>query len=197
MVALWFNLSGRSAAWDGVIAPVLFFWALPENPMNAPTTPAQLQPIDPLRAVPQAFLDALAAHFGARCSTAMAVREQHGRDEGSRPHEPRAVHQCRRPDGNGAARHHAQAAQRGRERHRPVLSHRPRRRRQHRRHGGDACERYQRGALRHHARKRAGAGSRDRQRRSHTHRHARQEKRRRLRPHAPDGRQRGHAGCDH
>ena len=51
--------------------------------MNAPTTPAHLQPAAPLRTVPQAFLDALAAHFGARCSTALAVREQHGRDEGS------------------------------------------------------------------------------------------------------------------
>ena len=51
--------------------------------MNAPTTPAHLQPAEPLRTVPQAFLDALATHFGARCSTALAVREQHGRDEGS------------------------------------------------------------------------------------------------------------------
>ncbi|MDQ1259330.1 MAG: FAD-binding oxidoreductase [Giesbergeria sp.] len=37
----------------------------------------------PLRAVPQALLDALAQRFGAQCSTALAVREQHGRDEGS------------------------------------------------------------------------------------------------------------------
>jgi D-lactate dehydrogenase (cytochrome) len=47
--------------------------------MNAPTAALHLQP----RAIPQAFLDALAARFGSRCSTAQAVREQHGRDEGS------------------------------------------------------------------------------------------------------------------
>ncbi|MEP6791864.1 MAG: FAD-linked oxidase C-terminal domain-containing protein [Ramlibacter sp.] len=35
------------------------------------------------RVVPQALLDALKARFGANCSTAMAVREQHGRDESS------------------------------------------------------------------------------------------------------------------
>lgn len=33
------------------------------------------------RAVPAALLDALKARFEARCSTALAVREQHGRDE--------------------------------------------------------------------------------------------------------------------
>jgi len=33
------------------------------------------------RAVPAAMLAALRAHFGERCSTAAAVREQHGRDE--------------------------------------------------------------------------------------------------------------------
>jgi len=47
--------------------------------MNAPSPAAQLQP----RPVPQALLDALGAHFGAQFSTALAVREQHGRDEGS------------------------------------------------------------------------------------------------------------------
>jgi D-lactate dehydrogenase (cytochrome) len=48
--------------------------------MNAPL-PAHLLPrLDP-RPVPAAMLDALQAHFGARCSTAMVVREQHGRDE--------------------------------------------------------------------------------------------------------------------
>jgi len=31
--------------------------------------------------VPEAFLEALKARFGAQCSTAMVVREQHGRDE--------------------------------------------------------------------------------------------------------------------
>ncbi len=35
------------------------------------------------RPVPQALLDALAQRFGTQCSTALAVREQHGRDEGS------------------------------------------------------------------------------------------------------------------
>ena len=48
--------------------------------MNAPL-PAHLLPrLDP-RPVPAAMLEALQAHFGARCSTALAVREQHGRDE--------------------------------------------------------------------------------------------------------------------
>ncbi|MBI3102501.1 MAG: FAD-binding protein [Burkholderiales bacterium] len=35
------------------------------------------------RPVPQALLDALAQRFGTQYSTALAVREQHGRDEGS------------------------------------------------------------------------------------------------------------------
>jgi D-lactate dehydrogenase (cytochrome) len=48
--------------------------------MNAPL-PAHLLPrLDP-RLVPAAMLGALQTRFGARCSTAMAVREQHGRDE--------------------------------------------------------------------------------------------------------------------
>ncbi len=47
--------------------------------MNAPTPAAQLQP----RPVPLALLDALGTRFGAQFSTAQAVREQHGRDEGS------------------------------------------------------------------------------------------------------------------
>ncbi|WP_341889671.1 FAD-linked oxidase C-terminal domain-containing protein [Variovorax sp. YR752] len=46
--------------------------------MNAPTDlPLHVQP----REVPAAMLDALKARFGERCSTALAVREQHGRDE--------------------------------------------------------------------------------------------------------------------
>jgi len=49
--------------------------------MNAPTSPAQLTPAVALREVPEAFLQQLTARFGAQCSTAMAVREQHGRDE--------------------------------------------------------------------------------------------------------------------
>ena len=47
--------------------------------MNAPAHAAQLHP----RPAPQALLDALSRRFGAQFSTAQAVREQHGRDEGS------------------------------------------------------------------------------------------------------------------
>jgi D-lactate dehydrogenase (cytochrome) len=47
--------------------------------MNA-TLPAHLLPMEP-RLVPAAMLDALKTRFGAQCSTALAVREQHGRDE--------------------------------------------------------------------------------------------------------------------
>ncbi len=50
--------------------------------MNAPTAAAHLLPQIQLRDVPQALIDALQARFGAQCSTAQAVREQHGRDEG-------------------------------------------------------------------------------------------------------------------
>ncbi|QTN23051.1 FAD-binding protein [Rhizobacter sp. AJA081-3] len=46
--------------------------------MNAPTELPHL--VEP-RPVPAAMLDALRARFGDRCSTALAVREQHGRDE--------------------------------------------------------------------------------------------------------------------
>lgn len=49
--------------------------------MNAPQTSAQLQPQARQRPVPAVLLDALSARFGARCATALAVREQHGRDE--------------------------------------------------------------------------------------------------------------------
>lgn len=48
--------------------------------MNAPL-PAQILPKLEPRPVPAAMLDALKARFGERCSTAMAVRTQHGRDE--------------------------------------------------------------------------------------------------------------------
>jgi D-lactate dehydrogenase (cytochrome) len=51
--------------------------------MNAPTALSHLVPEVHQRPVPQALLDALKARFGERCSTAMAVREQHGRDESS------------------------------------------------------------------------------------------------------------------
>lgn len=48
--------------------------------MNAPL-PAHLLPRLEPRPVPAAMLAALKARFGDRCSTALAVREQHGRDE--------------------------------------------------------------------------------------------------------------------
>ncbi len=51
--------------------------------MNAPTQVAHLVPEIHQREVPAALIDALKARFGANCSTAMAVREQHGRDESS------------------------------------------------------------------------------------------------------------------
>ncbi len=51
--------------------------------MNAPTDLSHLVPDIQLRKVPQALLDALKARFGAQFSAAMAVREQHGRDESS------------------------------------------------------------------------------------------------------------------
>ena len=47
--------------------------------MNA-TLPAHLLPAE-RRPVPAAMIEALKARFGERCSLAMAVREQHGRDE--------------------------------------------------------------------------------------------------------------------
>ncbi len=51
--------------------------------MNAPTALSHLVPEIHLRDVPAALLDALKARFAENCSTAMAVREQHGRDESS------------------------------------------------------------------------------------------------------------------
>ena len=51
--------------------------------MNAPTAMSHLVPEIHQREVPQALLDALARRFGANFSTALAVREQHGRDESS------------------------------------------------------------------------------------------------------------------
>jgi D-lactate dehydrogenase (cytochrome) len=49
--------------------------------MNAPLSPAHLAPTIQTRDLPEALLDALKTRFGARFSTALAVREQHGRDE--------------------------------------------------------------------------------------------------------------------
>jgi D-lactate dehydrogenase (cytochrome) len=51
--------------------------------MNAPTAPSHLTPEIAQRTVPDALIEALKARFGERCSTALAVREQHGRDESS------------------------------------------------------------------------------------------------------------------
>jgi len=51
--------------------------------MNAPTRPADLVPEVHQREVPQALIDLLKSRFAERCSTALVVREQHGRDESS------------------------------------------------------------------------------------------------------------------
>ena len=50
--------------------------------MNAPL-PAHLLPEIQQRETPAALINALKARFAARCSTALVVREQHGRDESS------------------------------------------------------------------------------------------------------------------
>ncbi len=50
--------------------------------MNAPL-PTHLLPEIAQRETPAALLQALAARFAAQCSTALVVREQHGRDESS------------------------------------------------------------------------------------------------------------------
>ena len=112
-------------------------------------------------------------------------------------HEPDRAHQRCRPDGDGAARRHPQPVEQRDPPHRAVLPDRPGRRCVTRRHGRHPGQRHERGALRHHARERAGAAGGDRQRRDHPHRHPRQEKQCRLRPDAPDGGQRGHAGHHH
>ncbi|MEX1166628.1 MAG: FAD-linked oxidase C-terminal domain-containing protein [Hydrogenophaga sp.] len=49
--------------------------------MNAPAHPAHWVPEAAQRAIPEAMLTALRTRFGAQFSQAMAVREQHGRDE--------------------------------------------------------------------------------------------------------------------
>ncbi len=49
--------------------------------MNAPEQIHRWRPDVRPRAVPPAFLHALRERFGERCTTALAVREQHGRDE--------------------------------------------------------------------------------------------------------------------
>jgi D-lactate dehydrogenase (cytochrome) len=55
--------------------------------MNAPL-PNEVLPAYERRPVPEAMLGALRARFGERCSTAAAVREQHGRDESPFPVTP-------------------------------------------------------------------------------------------------------------
>ena len=49
--------------------------------MNAPADLAHLTPELRLRETPAALIEALQIRFGAQCSTAQAVRDQHGRDE--------------------------------------------------------------------------------------------------------------------
>ena len=49
--------------------------------MNAPIASQHLRPTIAQRTVPEAFIQALKSHFGDRCSTALAVCEQHGKDE--------------------------------------------------------------------------------------------------------------------
>jgi len=51
--------------------------------MNAPTALSHLTPEIALRDVPEALIEALKTRFGEQCSTALAVRTQHGRDESS------------------------------------------------------------------------------------------------------------------
>jgi len=51
--------------------------------MNAPASPSHLTPEIALREVPEAFIAALRQRFGDNCSTGLAVRAQHGRDESS------------------------------------------------------------------------------------------------------------------
>jgi D-lactate dehydrogenase (cytochrome) len=55
--------------------------------MNAPLHPHALSPAAP-RLIPPQMLLALRTRFAERCSTATAVREQHGRDESTYPTTP-------------------------------------------------------------------------------------------------------------
>ena len=59
--------------------------------MNAPASPLHLLPQIYQRDVPRALIDALKAKFAERCSTALVVREQHGRDESSFESPPPAA----------------------------------------------------------------------------------------------------------
>ncbi|MFM7964906.1 MAG: FAD-binding oxidoreductase, partial [Betaproteobacteria bacterium] len=51
--------------------------------MTAQIQPQHLLPQIEPRAVPPALIERLKKAFGERCSTALVVREQHGRDESS------------------------------------------------------------------------------------------------------------------
>ena len=72
--------------------------------MNAPLTPSEAAlhghvPSMAHRPVPAAMLQALKVRFGERCSTAQAVRDQHGRDESAYdPAPPDAVVFCESTD---------------------------------------------------------------------------------------------------
>ena len=50
-------------------------------PATLPSTPPAPMPEMTLRPVPPALIEALKTRFGPQCSTALVVREQHGRDE--------------------------------------------------------------------------------------------------------------------
>lgn len=56
--------------------------------MNAPTSHQHLAPTVAQREVPAELIAALQARFGANCSTAQVIREQHGRDESAFTHVP-------------------------------------------------------------------------------------------------------------
>ena len=58
--------------------------------MNA-LVPSHVLPTYEKRLTPAAMLDTLQKRFGTRCSTAAAVREQHGRDESPFPVTPPEV----------------------------------------------------------------------------------------------------------
>ena len=56
--------------------------------MNAPTSHQHLTPAVAQREVPAEMIAALQARFGTNCSTALVIREQHGRDESPFTHVP-------------------------------------------------------------------------------------------------------------
>ncbi len=131
----------------------------------------------------------------------LVARGPSARGAGRRQHRPRAHEQgadgaARGPDGHGAGRRHAHAAQQRDPPHGALLPDRSGRRCEPRRHERDARERHERGALRDDARERARADRRHAAGRGDSHRHARAQVVRRLRPDAPDGRQRRHARRD-